>query len=79
MGLFRIGQMYFGSQSVAEEQRGNENKMWLAVRPIVNLQTLIINLLHIMYSIELQQHNRICGLAQAKTKTQRHGDGSLCN
>ena len=33
--------MYFGSQSVAEEQRGNEKKMWLAVRPIVNLQTLL--------------------------------------
>ena len=34
--------MYFGSQSLAEERRGNETKMWLAVRPIVNLQTFDI-------------------------------------
>ena len=38
-GLLRIGQMYFGSQSLAEERRENEKKMWLAVRLIVNLQT----------------------------------------
>ena len=31
--------MYFGSQSVAEEQPGNEKKIWVAVRPIMNLQT----------------------------------------
>ena len=67
--------MYFGSQSVAEEQRGNEKKMWLAVRLIVNLQTLIFFLLYTVYSIQLQQHNTICGL----NKTQRCRDGSLCN
>ena len=51
--------MYFGSQLVAKEQRGNEKKMWLAARPIVNLQTLLFFLLHTVYSIQLQQHNRI--------------------
>ena len=58
-GLLRIGQMYFGSQSVAEEQQGNEKKMWLAVRPIVNLQTLLFFLLHTANSIQLQQQNRM--------------------
>ena len=74
-GLMRIGEMYFGSQSVAGEQRGNEKKMWLTVRPIVNLQIFTFFLLHTVYSIQLQLHNTLYSL----TKTQRCGNGSPCN
>ena len=56
--------MYFGRQSVAEEHRGKEKKMWLAVRTIVNLQTFNFFLLHTIDSIQLQQHNTIYGLTK---------------
>ena len=58
--------MYFGSQSVAEERRGKEKKMYIAVRPIVNLQTFNLFLLQIVYSIQLQQHNTMFGLTKTE-------------
>ena len=61
-GLLRNGLMYFGSQSVAKEQWIKAYKMWLAGRPIVNLQTFNYFLLRTVFPLQLQQHNKMCGL-----------------
>ena len=51
--------MYFGSKSVADEQLGKEKKMWLAVRPVVNLQTFksFSSTYYIFNTTATAQHN----------------------